>query len=148
MTAHVVSVCISERKGTQKQSVPVVALRENHGIVGDAHAGEWDRQVSLLAVESVDKMRKLGAELDAGAFGENINTEGIDLLALPIGTRLQIGPTLLEVTKIGKECHQHCAIYHQVGDCVMPREGIFARVLQGGEVKGGDPITVLESGRD
>lgn len=148
MTAHIVSVCISERKGTQKQPVPAVDLRENHGIVGDAHAGEWDRQVSLLAVESVDKMRKLGAELDAGAFGENINTVGIDLLALPIGTHLQVGPTLLEVTKIGKECHQHCAIYHQVGDCVMPREGIFARVLRGGAVKGGDPVTVLESGRD
>jgi len=148
MSAQVVSVCISERKGVQKQPVDQVELKENHGIVGDAHAGEWDRQISLLAVESVDKMRNLGAVLESGAFGENINTQGIDLLSLPIGTRLQIGPTLLEVTKIGKECHHHCAIYHQVGDCVMPREGIFARVLKGGSVKAGDMVSIVVPAAD
>jgi len=148
MSAQVVSVCISERKGVQKQPVDQVELKENHGIVGDAHAGEWDRQISLLAVESVDKMRNLGAVLESGAFGENINTQGIDLLSLPIGTRLQVGTTLLEVTKIGKECHHHCAIYHQVGDCVMPREGIFARVLKGGSVKAGDMVSIVVPAAD
>ncbi len=143
MSAKVIAVCISENKGERKTPVVSVELRENHGIVGDAHAGEWHRQVSLLAAESIEKMRKMGLDVDSGDFAENITTEGIDLPALPIGTRLAVGETLLEVTQIGKECHTRCAIYQQAGDCVMPREGIFARVLCGGTVKPDDAIEVL-----
>jgi MOSC domain-containing protein YiiM len=143
MSAKVVAVCISENKGERKTPVESVELRENHGIVGDAHAGEWHRQVSLLAAESIEKMRKMGLDVDSGDFAENITTEGIDLPALPVGTRLTVGETLLEVTQIGKECHTRCAIYHQAGDCVMPKEGIFARVITGGVVKPGDPIAVV-----
>ena len=145
MNASVVAVCISEKKGERKKPVESVELRENHGIVGDAHAGEWHRQVSLLARESIEKMRKMGLDVDSGDFAENITTEGVDLPSLPIGTRLEIGPTLLEVTQIGKECHTRCAIYHQAGDCVMPKEGIFARVLRGGVVKPGGHIRILSS---
>lgn len=134
MNPQVVAVNISEKKGEQKVQVPEIELRENHGIVGDAHAGDWHRQVSLLAEESIDRMRALGLELDHGAFAENICTRGVELVKLPVGTRFSLGDALLEVTQIGKECHQHCAIYHQAGDCVMPREGIFAKVLRGGRV--------------
>lgn len=141
--ASVVAVNISESKGVQKVQVPRVELKENHGIVGDAHAGDWHRQVSLLAEESIDKMRKLGLDLDPGAFAENITTLGIDLVSLPVGTRFELGSALLEVTQIGKECHQHCAIYHQAGDCVMPKEGIFAKVLRGGDVRTGSGFQVL-----
>lgn len=140
MGATVVAVCISRHKGERKTPVARVELRENHGIVGDAHAGEWHRQVSLLARESIDKMRALGLDVDNGDFAENITTVGIDLPALPVGTRLAVGETLLEVTQIGKECHTRCAIYQQAGDCVMPKEGIFARVLRGGPVQPGDPV--------
>ena len=143
--ATVVATCISENKGERKKPVPSVDLRENHGIVGDAHAGEWHRQVSLLARESIDKMVAMGLDVSAGDFAENITTTGIDLVNLPIGTHLQIGGSLLEVTQIGKECHTRCAIYLQAGDCVMPKEGIFARVVQGGMVKSGDDIKVLPS---
>jgi MOSC domain-containing protein YiiM len=138
--ATVLAVCISENKGERKKPVEAVELRENHGIVGDAHAGDWHRQVSLLAQESIDKMRKLGLDVNAGDFAENITTSGIDLVILPIGSRLQIGETLLEVTQIGKECHTRCAIYYQAGDCVMPKEGIFARVIIGGMIRPGDEI--------
>lgn len=141
--ATVEAVCISENKGERKKPVEAVELRENHGIVGDAHAGEWHRQVSLLATESIDKMRKLGLDVDAGDFAENITTKGIELVSLPIGTRLQVGPALLEVTQIGKECHTRCAIYYQAGDCVMPKEGIFARVINGGVVRPTDRIAVV-----
>jgi MOSC domain-containing protein YiiM len=141
--ASVVAVCISENKGERKKPVEVVELRENHGIVGDAHAGEWHRQVSLLAQESIDKMRALGLDVTAGDFAENITTAGIDLVSLPIGARLQIGETLLEVTQIGKECHTRCAIFYQVGDCVMPKEGIFVKVITGGVVKPGDGIEIV-----
>ncbi len=143
MMAHVVAVNISENKGEQKVPVGSVVLREAHGIIGDAHAGDWHRQVSLLADESIDKMRQLGLDLDSGAFAENVTTRGIDLVALPVGTRLELGSTLLEVTQIGKECHARCAIYHQAGDCVMPKEGIFAKVLRGGEVQAGSVVQVL-----
>ena len=139
--ALVKAVCISEKKGERKKPVAVVELRENHGIVGDGHAGEWHRQVSLLASESIEKMRKLGLDVDSGDFAENITTSGIDLVSLPIGARLQVGETLLEVTQIGKECHTRCAIYYQAGDCVMPTEGIFAKVISGGIVRPGDEIT-------
>jgi MOSC domain-containing protein YiiM len=138
--AYVLAVCISENKGERKKTVESVELRENHGIVGDAHAGDWHRQVSLLAQESIDKMRALGLDVSAGDFAENITTSGIDLVSLPIGTRLQIGDTLLEVTQIGKECHTRCSIFFQAGDCVMPKEGIFVKVIAGGVVRPGDEI--------
>ena len=143
MTSEVVAVCINEEKGQRKTPVAAVDLQENHGIVGDAHAGEWHRQVSLLATESIAKMRALGLDVDSGDFAENITTSGIDLVSLPIGTRLAVGDTILEVTQIGKECHTRCAIYHQAGDCVMPKEGIFARVIKGGSVKAGTAISRL-----
>ena len=138
--AKVIAVCISEKKGTMKHAVDVVQLKKEHGIIGDAHAGNWHRQVSLLADESVEKMRAKFPDIPIGAFAENILTEGIELCTLPIGTKLRIGETLLEVTQIGKECHADCAIRQQVGDCVMPREGIFAIVLEEGCVKAGDEI--------
>jgi len=140
MSAHVIAVCVSINKGERKTPREVVELRENHGIIGDAHAGEWHRQVSLLAQESIEKMQAMGLKVVAGDFAENITTQGIELPSLPIGTRLALGGTVLEVTQIGKECHTRCAIYHQAGDCVMPKEGIFARVLHGGVVKPGDEI--------
>lgn len=141
--AEVVAVCISEKKGERKKPVPQVELRVNHGIVGDAHAGEWHRQVSMLARESIEKMRRLGLDVDNGDFAENITTSGIDLPSLPIGARLQIGNVEVEVTQIGKECHTRCAIFHQAGDCVMPKEGIFVKVLSGGLVSPGDPVLIL-----
>lgn len=141
--ANVKAVCISENKGERKKPVDAVTLRENHGIVGDAHAGDWHRQVSLLAQESIDKMRALGLDVTAGDFAENITTEGIELVPLPIGSRLRIGETLLEVTQIGKECHTRCAIFYQAGDCVMPKEGIFVKVITGGIIKPGDEVQSL-----
>jgi MOSC domain-containing protein YiiM len=144
--AHVLAVCISENKGERKKPVTSVELRENHGIVGDGHAGDWHRQVSLLARESIDKMREMGLDVNAGDFAENITTSGIDLVSLPIGRRLQLGETLLEVTQIGKECHTRCAIFYQAGDCVMPKEGIFARVITGGVIIPGDEVQAVISG--
>ncbi len=143
MSGKIVAVSISKEKGERKTPVAFVELRENHGIVGDGHAGEWHRQISLLAMESIHKMQKLGLDVGAGDFAENITTEGIDLVSLPIGTRLALGEALLEVTQIGKECHTRCAIYYQAGDCVMPKEGIFAKVLQGGVVRCGEALTRL-----
>ncbi|MHC1697676.1 MAG: MOSC domain-containing protein [Geobacteraceae bacterium] len=145
MPGKVVAVCISEQKGERKKPVPEVLIRENHGIVGDAHAGDWHRQISLLALESIKKMQAKGLDVTTGDFAENITTEGIDLPSLPIGTRLVIGETLNEVTQIGKECHTRCAIYQQAGDCVMPREGIFVKVLRGGVVKVNDRIEIVAS---
>ena len=143
--AVVTSVNLSERKGTVKHPVPEIQLRCHHGIVGDAHAGDWHRQVSLLAEESVDTMRALSPiPLDPGVFAENINTEGIDLKHLPVGTHLRIGETEVEVTQIGKECHNDCAIKKAVGKCVMPMEGIFAVVVKEGVVRPGDEIEVLK----
>ena len=141
--AKVIAVCTSEMKGEQKHPVPSIQLQKDWGIQGDAHAGNWHRQVSLLATESVDKVRKFIPDIAVGAFAENILTSGLVLYELPIGTRLHIGETLLEVTQIGKECHTACAIRQQVGDCVMPREGIFAIVIEEGTVYPGDEITVL-----
>ena len=142
--AKVKDVCISEKKGEQKHPVDEVLLKVDHGIVGDAHAGNWHRQVSLLAAESVAKVQKaLNFELKSGDFAENILTEGIELFTLPIGTKLQIGEAVGEVTQIGKECHQGCAIRELAGDCVMPREGIFVKVLKEGKVKAGDTIKVI-----
>jgi len=141
--AKVIATCVSENKGERKTPVERVELRPGHGIVGDAHAGDWHRQVSLLAQESIAKMQALGLDVDKGDFAENLTTEGIDLVSLPLGTRLKIGATLLEVTQIGKECHNRCAIYYQAGDCVMPKEGIFARVIEGGIINPGDDIAQL-----
>ncbi len=143
MSATIVATCISKNKGERKTPVDQVELRQEHGIIGDAHAGDWHRQISLLASESIAKMKALGLDVDSGDFAENLTTEGIDLVNLPIGTRLKIGAALLEVTQIGKECHNRCAIYEQAGDCVMPKEGIFARVIEGGAIKPGDQISRL-----
>lgn len=140
--AEVTAVCISERKGTRKHEVPSIHVQCGHGIVGDAHAGNWHRQISLLAEESVDKMRALGLTLQPGDFAENILTRGLELKSLPIGTRLRVGETLLEVTQIGKKCHNDCEIKKLTGSCVMPTEGIFAIVLQEGEIRPGDTVTV------
>ncbi len=140
--AKVLAVCVSTRKGERKRPVEAIQLRIDHGIVGDAHAGNWHRQISLLANESVDKMREKGLTLEAGDFAENILTEGILLRTLPIGTRLRVGETLLEVTQIGKECHSDCEIKKKVGICVMPAEGIFAVVKKEGTIRAGDEIIV------
>ena len=147
-TGKVTAVCISEKKGTQKTEVPSIKLVPEWGIEGDAHAGKWHRQVSLLALEKIEAFRERGADVDFGAFGENIIAEGFDFRSLPIGTRFRIGDALLELTQIGKECHTHCAIYHQVGDCIMPREGVFTIVLEGGTVKAGDTIEMIEAAPD
>lgn len=142
--AKLVAVCTSERKGMRKKNVGTGVLVTNFGLEGDAHGGDWHRQVSLLALESIKKMQDLGLDVVPGDFAENLTTEGIELVSLPIGTKLRIGGTGLgEVTQIGKECHAKCAIYYQAGDCVMPKEGIFIRVLEGGQVAVGDEIEVL-----
>ena len=141
--ARVLAVCTSERKGEKKRPVETIQLKIDHGIVGDAHAGNWHRQVSLLANESVDKMRDRGLTLEAGDFAENILTEGVTLRTLPVGTRLRVGEALLEITQIGKECHSDCAIKQKVGVCVMPAEGVFAIVREEGTVKAGDTIEVI-----
>ena len=144
MKSEVIAVCLSEKKGIQKHEVPVIDLVFDHGIAGDAHAGKWHRQVSLLADESVDKMRAMGWQLSPGAFAENILTRGIELRSLPIGTVLEVGEALLCVTQIGKECHSDCAIKQTTGKCVMPTEGIFAVVLRGGQVRPGDEVKVKQ----
>lgn len=141
--ASVLAVCISEKKGTMKHPVEKIEVKQRHGILGDAHAGDWHRQISLLSSESVDKMKAVLPDIPVGAFAENILTEGIEIAVLPIGTRLSVGNTVLEITQIGKECHKDCAIRKQVGDCVMPREGVFAIVLKEGTIKRGDEIFVL-----
>ena len=142
--AAVAAVCISERKGTRKHTVPFIQVKKDHGIVGDAHAGSWHRQISLLADESVDTMRGKGVELRPGDFAENILTRGIELNTLPVGTVLRVGETRLQVTQIGKECHNDCEIRRLVGTCVMPTKGIFAIVLDEGTIRPGDTISVEE----
>ena len=139
----VLAVNISEEKGTKKNNIQSCALLKDFGLQGDAHAGPWHRQVSLLANESIEKMRAKGLNVGYGDFAENITTEGVDLVHLPIGTEIRIGNSvLLRVTQIGKECHERCAIYYQAGDCVMPKEGIFAEVINEGEIKVGDEIII------
>ena len=139
----VVSLSVSAEKGVPKTPVPSVRLTADFGIEGDAHAGKWHRQVSLLALESIEKMRAKGADVAPGRFAENITTQFIDVPNLHIGDRLAVGEVVLEVTQIGKECHTPCAIFHLVGDCVMPREGVFTRVLRGGQVSVGDAIHLI-----
>jgi MOSC domain-containing protein YiiM len=140
---RVLALSVSERTGTPKANVPKVRLVEDWGIDGDAHAGKWHRQVSLLATESIARMRALGVDVGPGAFAENITTESLEVPNLRIGDRIIIGEAELEVTQIGKECHAGCAIFEQVGECVMPKEGVFARVLRGGAITVGDAIEVL-----
>jgi MOSC domain-containing protein YiiM len=141
-----ISINLSETKGTRKKPVGRARIGPE-GLEGDAHSGPWHRMVSLLAEESIDKMRAAGLDVNAGDFAENLTTRGVDLLKLPVGTRFRIGSeTLLEVTQHGKECHTRCAIYYQAGDCVMPKEGIFAKVIQPGEVSVGDEIEVVQLG--
>lgn len=144
MNAKVVSINISDKKGVSKKTVDKAVLRENYGIEGDAHASKkWHRQISLLAMESIKKMRSMGLEVGPGDFAENITTECINLLSLPVGTKIAIGEDVeAEVSQIGKVCHTRCAIYNQAGGCVMPKEGIFVKVLKGGLVKKGDKIRV------
>lgn len=143
---EIVAVCTSLAKGERKADVGQGELVKGFGLKGDAHGGDWHRQVSLLAIESIDKMRAAGLDVGPGDFAENLTTQGVDLYHLPIGTQLKVGEdALLEITQIGKECHDRCAIYHQAGDCVMPREGIFAVVLHGGAIRTGDAIEVFET---
>ncbi len=145
MQGKIVAVCTSKNKGERKKNVGQANLLVGLGLEGDAHAGFQHRQVSLLALESIEKMRQMGLDVHPGDFAENITTEGLNLPVLPIGTKLRIGETLLEVSQIGKECHTRCNIYYQAGDCVMPKEGIFAIVVTGGKVATGDTIEVIES---
>jgi len=142
----VVAVCTSRKKGTKKKPVAEVLIKEGYGVTGDAHADcLTHRQVSLLAMESIDKMRRLGFDLGPGDFAENITTQGIDMISLPVGTKIMLGDeVVMEMTQIGKECHTACAIRRQVGKCIMPEEGIFARVIQGGLVKAGDSIRISD----
>lgn len=139
---EIMGICISEKRGTAKVEVDEANLIEDFGIEHDAHAGNWHRQVSLLSFETREAFKARGAEIDDGAFGENIIVSGIDLIHLPVGTQIKSGDVLLEVTQIGKECHSHCEIYHRMGECIMPTNGIFTRVLHGGKLKKGDQIKV------
>ena len=143
MIGKVLAICISEKKGTQKHKIEEAHLIPNWGIEGDAHAGKWHRQVSLLSSEKIEGFREKGANVDFGAFGENLVVEGFDLRVIPVGTKIRVGSALLRLTQIGKECHSHCAIYHQVGDCIMPREGVFAEVLEEGVIHPGDEVQLL-----
>lgn len=142
---RVIAICISKHKGTLKNEVEEANFIEEFGIEGDAHAGKWHRQVSLLALEKIEDFRAKGGKVNLGAFGENLVIEGFELNKLPVGQRLTVGDVILEVTQIGKECHDKCAIFYQVGECIMPTNGIFARVLKGGTVKVGTECNLLES---
>ncbi|MHC1748396.1 MAG: MOSC domain-containing protein [Cellulosilyticaceae bacterium] len=141
----IMAICISEKKGTQKQNIRTCELVREHGLKNDAHAGNWHRQVSLLAFEKIEDFKARGAQVRDGDFGENIIVSGIDLVNLPVGTLLRSGDILLEVTQIGKECHQHCQIYQKMGECIMPKQGIFARVLEGGILSEGDVLSIVEA---
>jgi MOSC domain-containing protein YiiM len=145
MTAKIIAISTSDRKQTKKINIEKAVIKENYGIIGDAHGdANTHRQVSLLAIESIDKMREMGLNVNPGDFAENLTTEGIDFTDLQVGTRLILGKeVILEVTQIGKECHTRCTIYYQVGDCIMPKEGIFAKVIKSGDVKTGDKIELI-----
>ena len=146
--AHIIAVCTSKTKGTRKETVAECTIKENLGLIGDAHAdSSTHRQVSLLAIESIHKMRDLGVDVGPGDFAENLTTQGIDMLSLPLGTEIAVGKEIvLELTQIGKECHTRCAIYRQVGRCIMPTEGVFAKAIHGGVVRTGDPIRIRDVG--
>lgn len=139
------AVCISEKKGTAKKNVGECRFIEEWGLENDAHAGNWHRQVSLLSFDEVEKFRARGAHVEDGAFGENLLVEGFDFKTFPVGTVFECNDVVLEMTQIGKKCHSECEIFHQVGDCIMPREGVFARVIHGGIIKVGDELHVRES---
>ncbi|MGL6113993.1 MOSC domain-containing protein [Cetobacterium sp. SF1] len=139
----ILAICVSEKKGIGKTKVNQINLVENFGLEGDAHGGNWHRQVSLLSFEKIEEFKNKGGKVNDGDFGENLIVEGFDLSKLPIGTKLKINNALLEVTQIGKKCHAHCNIFHTVGDCIMPREGIFAKVLQGDFIKIGDSVNIV-----
>ena len=142
---RIVSIAMSKKKGTRKTTIEEAILLQDHGLEGDAHAGPWHRQVSFLASESIERSQKQGLDVTFGDFAENIATTGIDWKNVPIGTKVKLGDdALVEITQIGKECHNKCAIYYQAGDCIMPKEGIFGRVLQGGKIACGDDITLLQ----
>ena len=141
---RVIATCTSEIKGVQKKNVHQVTVIEDYGIEGDAHAGKWHRQVSLLSYEKIEAFRARGAVVTDGAFGENLVVEGIDFKTLPLGTKFRCGDVVLELTQIGKECHHGCAIFQAMGDCIMPREGVFTRVLHGGVIKEGDMLEIME----
>ena len=141
---NIIAVCTSEKKGTQKQNVGAARFVENWGIEHDAHAGDWHRQVSLLSHDRVEEFRARGAQVEDGAFGENLVVSGFDFKTMPIGTKFQCNDVVLELTQVGKQCHAHCEIYKVMGDCIMPREGVFTRVLHGGTISVGDTLTVLE----
>ncbi|MGE5257412.1 MAG: MOSC domain-containing protein [Hyphomicrobiales bacterium] len=142
----IVSIAVSKKKGTPKTPVEEAYLSKDHGLKGDAHAGPWHRQVSLLASESIEEARRQGLNVGFGDFAENIATIGIDWKNIPIGTRVRLGgKVMIEITQIGKECHNRCAIYYKAGDCIMPREGVFARVLIEGPIKCGDPIEIIKT---
>ena len=141
----VIAVCTSPAKGTQKTNVGEGNFIEDFGIEGDAHAGKWHRQVSLLSYDKIEEFRKRGAEVEDGAFGENLVVEGIDFRSLPVGTRLSCGDVILEITQIGKECHHGCQIFQKMGDCIMPREGVFSRVICGGKIHVGDEMQICTS---
>jgi len=144
MSGTVVAVCVSKRKGTPKSDVGSGFLEEGFGLKGDAHGGDWHRQVSLLSVEQIGKMKERGLEVGPGTFAENFTTKDFNLEAVKVGNRLRIGESVvIEVTQIGKECHTRCAIYHKVGECIMPEQGVFAVVVKGGEVKSGDAIDLI-----
>ena len=140
----VLAVCISEKKGTAKQNVGSAKFIADWGIENDSHAGKWHRQVSLLSAEKIEDFRARGAEVSDGAFGENLVVSGFDFRALPLGTRFKCNDVVLELTQIGKECHSGCAIYQKMGECIMPREGVFTRVLRGGVISAGDGLTIME----
>lgn len=140
----IVSIAISKKKGTRKTPVEEAFISKDHGLEGDAHAGKWHRQVSFLSSESIESVKDQGLDVTFGDFAENIASVGIDWKTLPLGTRVQLGDTVIvEITQIGKECHNKCAIYYMAGDCIMPREGVFARVLEEGTIHRGDPIQIL-----
>lgn len=139
----VLGICISEKRGTQKHEVQEANIVEGWGIEGDAHGGNWHRQISLLSFEKIEAFRQKGADVDFGAFGENLIVEGYDLRTLPLGSRFRIGDALLELTQIGKECHSHCEIFKKMGECIMPREGVFTKVLHGGHIKTGDEVELI-----
>lgn len=141
---NVIAVCISEKKGVQKRNVGSARFIEDWGIENDAHAGKWHRQVSLLSHDQVEEFRARGAVVEDGAFGENLVVSGFDFKNLPVGTKFRCNDVLLEMTQIGKQCHAHCEIYKVMGDCIMPREGVFARVLHGGTISVGDTLSIVE----
>ncbi len=141
---NIIAVCVSEKKGTQKQNVGTATFVVDHGIENDAHAGNWHRQVSLLSHDKVEEFRAKGAQVGSGDFGENLVVSGLDFRTMPVGTQFICNDVRLELTQIGKECHAHCQIYHKMGDCIMPREGVFAKVIHGGTISVGDTLSVME----